>query len=166
LSLKYRIFYLFINYLLINLFFINNTIDNVIALNLNALAYAPLSQTQIYSMIVNDFNEYSKINNLNVTLDLTLILPSNSTSNTDDYCSVIDVFLEKKSDKYDIIFYNNVYTSRFEPLFLDLNEWLPKDFINMFENIERSESYSYNNKLIGIVIIYKKKKKKKNNHLY
>ncbi|KAG4102030.1 periplasmic binding protein-like II [Neocallimastix lanati (nom. inval.)] len=145
--IKSRIFLLIV----LNFIF-NNLINNVIALNLNALAYAPLSQTQIYSMIVNDFNEYSKINNLNVTLDLTLILPSNSTSNTDDYCSVIDVFLEKKSDKYDIIFYNNVYTSRFEPLFLDLNEWLPKDFINMFENIERSESYSYNNKLIGIPV--------------
>jgi len=37
---------------------------------------------------------------------------------------------------------------------MDLNKLLPKNHTDMYEDAQTSESYSYNNKLIGLVNIY------------
>ena len=92
-----------------------------------------------------------KIIILNITLNLNLLTPKNSTVNRDEFFSLIDSFLQKKSNKYDIYFYDNIYTPKFEPYFLDLNKLLPKEHINLYKSIENYESYSYNNKLVGLV---------------
>ena len=124
---------------------------DVKAVILNALAFTQNEGTQVYTFLINNFNEYSLKNNLNVTIDLNLFTPANSTKKTDDFCSVIDQFLKRKSDKYDIYFYNNIYTTRFEPHFLDLNKLLPRNHTAMYVDAQTSESYSYNDKLIGLV---------------
>jgi len=129
------------------------SIDYVKGTELNALAFSQDEGTQIYTHLINDFNNYALSNNLNVTISLNLFTPANSTKNTGDFCSVIDQYLQKKSNKYDIYFYDNIYTSRFEPHFLDLNELLPKNHTELFTEAQTSESYSYKNKLIGLVNI-------------
>ncbi|OUM59998.1 hypothetical protein PIROE2DRAFT_14335 [Piromyces sp. E2] len=102
--------------------------------------------------MVNSFNEYSTKNDLDIEIHLDLFTPANATRHTEDFCSVIDQFLQKRSTKYDIYFYNNIYTSRFEPHFVDLNELLPKNHTDMYVDAQTSESYSFNNKLIGLPV--------------
>jgi len=125
--------------------------ETVKATVLNALAFSVVEEIQIYSYLINYFNDYSIKNNLNITLNLNLLTPKNSTVNRDEFFSLIDSFLQKKSNKYDIYFYDNIYTPKFEPYFLDLNKLLPKEHINLYKSIENYESYSYNNKLVGLV---------------
>ncbi|ORX85081.1 periplasmic binding protein-like II [Anaeromyces robustus] len=124
-------------------------IKKVKSIIVNGLAFAPLAQTELYSYIANEFNEYSERNNLNITFNINLFTSNNSTANTDDFYSVTDSFFKKKSQKYDIYFYNNVYTPSFESYLLDLNKLLPENHINMYKNIEEYK-YSYNNKLVGM----------------
>jgi len=126
-------------------------IETVKATIINALAFSVIEKTQIYTYLINNFNDYSIKNNLNITLNLNLLTPKNSTVNRDEFFSLIDSFLQKKSNKYDIYFYDNIYTPKFEPYFLDLNKLLPKEHINLYKSIENYESYSYNNKLVGLV---------------
>ena len=125
--------------------------ETVKATVLNALAFSVVEEIQIYSYLINYFNDYSIKNNLNITLNLNLLTPKNSTVNRDEFFSLIDSFLQKKSNKYDIYFYDNIYTPKFEPYFLYLNKLLPKEHINLYKSIENYESYSYNNKLVGLV---------------
>ncbi|KAG4090153.1 periplasmic binding protein-like II [Neocallimastix lanati (nom. inval.)] len=137
---------------LYTLFYIKyNNLCNIRASVLYALAFTQLGESEIYTFLINNFNKYSKENGYDITIKLNLLTPSNSTSNTNDFLSLMESILLKKSDKYDIYFYNNIYTSRFEPHFLNLKEWLPKEHIDKFTLID-SDSYSYNNKLIGLPI--------------
>ncbi|ORX81335.1 periplasmic binding protein-like II, partial [Anaeromyces robustus] len=117
---------------------------------INALAFTKNEEVQIYTFLVNRFNNYSKKNNLNITVNLNLLSPANSTAESLDFFTSIDSYLRKKSTKYDIYFYENIYTTKFEPHFINLKEWLPKEHIDMFTHVEKSESYFYNNKLVGL----------------
>ena len=126
-------------------------IETVKATIINALAFSVIEKTQIYTYLINNFNDYSIKNNLNITINLNLFTPKNSTVHSDEFFSVIDSFLKRRSNKYDIYFYDNIYTPKFEPNFLDLNKLLPKEHINLYKSVENYESYSYNNKLVGLV---------------
>eukprot|EP00833_Pecoramyces_ruminatium_P001306 jgi/Orpsp1_1/1175338/evm.model.c7180000053445.1 len=117
---------------------------------LNALAFVRIKNYEIPSLLTNEFNEYSERNNLNITINLILITPDNSTKNEDDFCSFLDFTLKRKTTKYDIIFYNNVYIQRFEDHFIDLYKLLPENHIQMFKNIRNYEVFFLNNKLIGL----------------
>ncbi|KAG4087207.1 periplasmic binding protein-like II [Neocallimastix lanati (nom. inval.)] len=134
-------------FILIILFFI----DVIKATILNALAFTPHNELEIYSYLIKNFNEYSKNNGLDITIKLNLFSPSNSTTNTYDFYTLMDSFLLRKSNKYDLYFYNSIYTWSFEHHFLNLKELLPKDHVNMYTDID-SEMFSYNNKLVGLPI--------------
>ncbi|ORX81333.1 periplasmic binding protein-like II, partial [Anaeromyces robustus] len=125
-------------------------INDVNSIILNALAFTDNLDVQIYSYLVNEFNDYSKKNNIDITLKLTLFTPSNSTIETIDFFSLVDSYLLKKSTRYDIYFYENIYTTKFEPHFINLKEWMPKSHIDMYTHIEKSESFFYNNKLVAL----------------
>ncbi|KAL6628683.1 periplasmic binding protein-like II [Neocallimastix sp. 'constans'] len=134
-------------FILIILFFI----DDIKATILNALAFTPHNELEIYSYLIKNFNEYSKNNGLDITIKLNLFSPSNSTTNTYDFYTLMDSFLLRKSNKYDLYFYNSIYTWSFEHHFLNLKELLPKDHVDMYTDID-SEMFSYNNKLVGLPI--------------
>ncbi|ORX81334.1 periplasmic binding protein-like II, partial [Anaeromyces robustus] len=126
--------------------------QNVKSVVLNALAFTENEDVQIYTYVVNDFNNYSKNANLNITINLNLLSPANSTADTVDFFSLMDSYLQKKSTRYDIYFYDLIYTTEFEHYFLNLKEWIPQDHIDMFPYAEKSESFFYNNKLVGLPV--------------
>jgi len=82
---------------------------------------------------INDFNKYSKENNVGIKLILNLINPSNSSTSINDYGTTVETTLSKGQDKYDIIFFDNVYTKRYGKYLLDLNGKLPESHINMYK---------------------------------
>lgn len=66
---------------------------------------------------------------------------------------MIKSFFKKKSSKYDIYFYNNIYSSNYGDYFLDLYENLPKSHLDMYNNDIIKNSCVYNDHLIGLVSI-------------
>jgi len=107
----------------------------------------------IYSPMVSDFNQYSKNNGYNITIDLTYLSRLNSTATVKSYEETLESLFNRKSDKYDIIFYDNIYTSHFEPYLLDLQDVLSKEHIDLYIPGITTQTGFHNDKLVGIVKI-------------
>jgi len=101
--------------------------------------------------MIDDFNDYSIENNLNITIDHTFFSNLNST-NEYEFKSTIEAFV--KGDKYDIYKYDNKNTPLYGKYLLDLNTVMDKNHINMYDSHIVSETSIYKNKLVGIVIIF------------
>ncbi|ORX76241.1 hypothetical protein BCR32DRAFT_271394 [Anaeromyces robustus] len=133
------------------LYYLKNTVK-VNSITINALGYITDVSYQIYTSVVDDFNEYSKKNNLDIHLDLNLLSNANSTSNFHDYGAFVDSLLKKKNKKYDIYFYDNIYTQKFGKYFLDLKKYLPKDLIDIYNQEILDQTCYYKEKLIGLPV--------------
>ena len=103
--------------------------------------------------MAKEFNKYSKENNLNITLNLILLTPENSTIFFNDYESTLESLFKKGSDKYDIIVFDVVYSQKFGPYFLDLKKYLPQNHIDLYNSNLLSFIGTYKNKIVGLVII-------------
>jgi len=125
--------------------------DRINAITINAIAYTYTEETHIYTPLVNEFNKYSIENNLNITINLIIFTPMNSSSGVDDFGSMIETLFKKSSDKYDLYFYDNIYSRRFEPYLIDLKDKLPEDYINEYNPNIISQACTYNNKIVGLV---------------
>ncbi|KAL6598131.1 periplasmic binding protein-like II [Neocallimastix sp. 'constans'] len=133
-------------YIWIILCFINKIYGKNITLNV--VAYATEDYSNIYKTMINDFNEYSIKKELDIYVDLTVI--SNSDS-YESYASMVQALLMKKNNnKYDLYYYDNAYTQEYGPYLLDLEKYLPKDHIDMFNSKLLSQSCIYENKLVGL----------------
>ncbi|ORX57945.1 periplasmic binding protein-like II [Piromyces finnis] len=106
--------------------------DNIITVS--AITFSYQGEDNIYSILARDFNRYAKNNNINIRLDLNLITSANSTLVANDYGLAVDTLLSKKSDKYDIYFYNNIYTEKLAKHFIDLKKSLPKEHMDMYDS--------------------------------
>jgi len=103
---------------------------------------------------MDKFNNYAKENGLNIKFEITSITPSMSmTDGKKELNTIIKSLLKKKSSKYDIYFYDNVYSSNYSNYFLDLYEYLPKSHLDMYNDDIITNLCVYNNHLIGLVTI-------------
>ncbi|ORX78209.1 periplasmic binding protein-like II [Anaeromyces robustus] len=125
-------------------------IGSIKTTTINALAYSQNEEYQIFQSYVEEFNKYSSINNLNITLNLELYTPLNITTYIQDYESMVEILLEKKTTKYDIFIYENFFNAKFSSYFLDLKEWLPKSHMEMYDNTFAKFSSMYNDKWVGL----------------
>ncbi|ORX50629.1 periplasmic binding protein-like II [Piromyces finnis] len=129
---------------------LNQNVGN--ALVLNALAFFFDKNTEYYSTIINKFNKYSIENKLDITIEINVVTSGGTSSSVNDYGEMIEVLLKKYDNKYDIYFYENTYLQKYSPYLLDLSNYLPKDYIDMYDQKTISELCRYDNKLIGIPI--------------
>jgi len=120
------------------------------AVDVQAIAFSMNSGDLIYHPIVNDFNKFAKENNLNITIKLNLFSLDNATTSVRDYETMLDSLFNKKSDKYDLIYFDNIYTSRFGPDLLDLRDLLPKEHIDMYIEGIANQTCFYEDKLVGL----------------
>jgi len=110
------------------------------------------SYSELYQLIVNDFNDrYVKENNLDIRLEMSLFTEQNSTVNKDFYSSTIDSLLSKKSHKYDVFIYDPLFTRRYAPYFIDLNDYIPKEHMDLYDTEETYNSGYYNGQCVGLV---------------
>ncbi|ORX77361.1 periplasmic binding protein-like II [Anaeromyces robustus] len=122
------------------------------AIHLTAITFSQNGGSSTYSPMVDEFNVYAKENNLNITLNLVLFSKANATSDVKDYETMLESLFFKKSKKYDLIFYDNVYSIRFGPYLLNLNDYIPKDHINMYTEGIASKSCVYKNSLVALPV--------------
>ncbi|KAG4093471.1 hypothetical protein H8356DRAFT_948826 [Neocallimastix lanati (nom. inval.)] len=92
----------------------------------NAIAHSYSEETEIYSLLVDEFNKYSKQNNLNINLKLNLLSVFNSSNNIKDYESTLEYIFKKDDTKYDIIFYDKIHSKKFGSYLLDLQDFIPE----------------------------------------
>jgi len=109
----------------------------------------------MYTPLIKEFNDYAIEKGIDIRINMELLTSNNSTIQPDAYASAIDLLLKRKSDKYDIFFFDNVDTVRYSPYFIDLKDYLKEEHIAMYPEALKSEAFSYNNKLVGLVIYIK-----------
>eukprot|EP00833_Pecoramyces_ruminatium_P003044 jgi/Orpsp1_1/1177076/evm.model.c7180000060115.1 len=97
--------------------------------------------------MIDDFNEYSNRNNLNITVTLNTY---RITGDFDSFGLTLESLFLKRSNKYDIYYYDSVYTQKYGAYLLDLKKYLPKEHIEMYDSKLLSESCTYGEKLIGL----------------
>ncbi|OUM62610.1 hypothetical protein PIROE2DRAFT_61764 [Piromyces sp. E2] len=61
---------------------------------------------------------------------MTLFSEKNTTAGSDNYTSTIDVMLKRHSLNYELYVYDPIFTRRYSPHFIDLEEKLGKEFID------------------------------------
>eukprot|EP00833_Pecoramyces_ruminatium_P000322 jgi/Orpsp1_1/1174354/evm.model.c7180000049786.1 len=99
--------------------------------------------------MVKDFNEYSEKNNLNITLNVN-IYTSLDMKSFEDFADNVESLLRKKTNKYDIYYFDNAYTIKYGPHLLDLKNYLPEEHIKMFNSEIIEKSCLYEDKLVGL----------------
>jgi len=113
-----------------------NTIN---AIKIKALAFSYTEKRHLYLSLAKAFNDYSKQYGLDIELDLELLTPENSTSETVSIISSMDSLLKKRSDKYDIYVYPGPYAIRFSNHLIDLKKYISDEHLNLY-----SEKILYN----------------------
>jgi len=127
-----------------------NIVKNVVYgenLSFNIVGYGDHINTRIFSNMVQDFNDFSEANKLNITLELEMVDKVNNEF--DSYSGYIESVLHKKNNKYDILIYDNSYTQKYGPNLLDLKDYV-KDDISIFDEILIKDSCTYKDKLVGL----------------
>ncbi|ORX87618.1 periplasmic binding protein-like II, partial [Anaeromyces robustus] len=118
-------------------------------INIEAIVFAHEDMSEIYGFFENEFNNYSLNNNLNITLSINMLSTTNSSFSFINYGSTTDSLLKKKSNKYDIFIYDNLYISEYEPYLIDLTEYFEQDDINKFDQNILNKMCRHNNRLVG-----------------
>ena len=112
---------------------------------------------------------------MDIYINLNVFSSNNSTSLIGDFGTTLESLFKKKSDKYDIIFFDNVYPIRFGPYLLDFKKVFPEEHIALYSSGVASKTCIYEDKWVGFVNIlisifytffFKKKNKNKNKYIY
>ncbi|ORX85084.1 periplasmic binding protein-like II [Anaeromyces robustus] len=141
-----------INYIILIILLIIS-IDIAKSVNINAIIFSECGAYYVFSDMVNDFNKYSKDNDLNININLNSITRANFTHAVEDYESLLDYLFKKKSNKYDLILFDSIYKLRFGPHLLNLKDRLPEEHVKMYMEGIANQTCIYNNKLIGTPIM-------------
>jgi len=129
------------------------SINIVEAITITAVAHIFSQKGEIYQILKNSFNEYAKKENLDIQFDVVVFSNENSTNEVDNYAYTIDSLLAKKSTKYDLYFYFGSSNGDFSPNLLNLDEWLPKEHIAMYDpGILKSNCISDDGHTMGLPI--------------
>ncbi|ORX80423.1 hypothetical protein BCR32DRAFT_268906 [Anaeromyces robustus] len=120
------------------------------AITITGLVLAYPDEIEYYKLINNEFNEYAVKTDLDISLDITIITPSNFTVNLNNFSSLMDYLLNRKSKKYDLFFYYGIYNQKYGKHFLNLEDKLPREHIDPYDQGVLNISCIYNNHLIGL----------------
>ncbi|ORY20943.1 periplasmic binding protein-like II [Neocallimastix californiae] len=106
----------------------------------------------VYSKYTKEFNNYSKKNNLNIVLNINTFTKENSTVVVNQYESVLEFLFKKKSTKYELYFYDNIFTSKYGPYLLKLDDWVSKEQIDMYKDLVPAKTCIYKGKWVSFPI--------------
>jgi len=104
---------------------------NALTINIAGQAFLQ-SFHELYPLITREFNQHAIEIDKDIYLNFTLFSSENITNTWDSFDSYMDSLLSKKNQKYDVIIYDPVYTRRYSPYFVDLNDWLPQNHLKKY----------------------------------
>jgi len=74
----------------------------------------------------------------------------------DDYGSTAEKLLKRRSELYDIYFYDTKYSFKYGPYLVNLTDYLSSELINEYNSKFIYPSCYYKDKLVGLVIFFLK----------
>ncbi|KAG4100518.1 periplasmic binding protein-like II [Neocallimastix lanati (nom. inval.)] len=102
--------------------------------------------------MANEFNKYSIKNQLNITIEVNYFSRLNSTGYVDDYATMLEILVKQKKPKYDLYFYDNVFSIKYGPYLEDLRKWIPSEHFEIYESGIAPKSCVYGKKWVGLPI--------------
>ncbi|ORX83229.1 periplasmic binding protein-like II [Anaeromyces robustus] len=118
-------------------------------IKLNVVAYADTEYNDIYSSMIEDFNDYAKENHLNITAKINIHTNADN-KDFESFANTVESLLKKKANKYDIYFYDNAYTVKYGPYLLNLKDHLSEELIKIYNKDLIEKTCTYEDKIIGI----------------
>ncbi|ORX87934.1 periplasmic binding protein-like II [Anaeromyces robustus] len=106
----------------------------------------------LYTRYAKEFNEYAKQNNLDIEFEINVFTKDNSTVVVTEYETVIESLLEKKSNRYDLFFYDNIFTFKYGSHYLNLENYLPPEHFKIYEEAQIARTCYYNKKWVALPI--------------
>ena len=120
------------------------------AITVRYIVYGFYVYDDLYNTILNDFNKYSKSNNLDIKLEMVLFTENNITTGRDSYTSTIEGYLLKRNKLYDLFIYDPIYTRRFSSHFINLKDYLGDDYFNDY-SYDAYQISTYNDRWVSLV---------------
>jgi len=71
-----------------------------------------------------------------------------------NYQSMIENLLYKKSKKYDLIVFDNIYSKKFESYFLDLKDLLPQEHLDLYSEGIAAQTCIFKKKWVVFLIFF------------
>ena len=99
------------------------------------------------------WNDYAKNNGIDIELEYTFYTLSNSSLLVGDFGTSLEYLLKKESKKYDIFFYDTMYSRRYYPYFIDLKDYLPEEHMALYNTEVPTQICTYNGKWVGLVSV-------------
>jgi len=127
-------------------------ITSIKCIDINAISF-DVDSNGSFLKLVNDFNRYSKNNNLDINLELILFTSENATVSNDGGKVTIQSLLQSRSSKYDIYFFHYSNVHEFSEHLMDLNGYISQETIDLYNTDDIFEKSCYiNNRLISFPI--------------
>jgi len=124
------------------------------AVQINVLSYT-FDEFEMFqkSAVEDEFNKYSLNNKLNVTLNIEMMKFESPGDSYDNFRLLVESLLKKSvinNDKFDLYFYDLRFSDIYGPYLLDLKEYLPEEYLQMYNSRVVNETCYYKNKLVGL----------------
>jgi len=109
--------------------------------------------SSFHRKMVNEFNNnYSIVKNLNIEVDFLTLTPLTSSAIIGDYGSTIEQLLKKHSSNFDVLYYYSAYSKLYGEHFINLEEYLPEEYINQYDKrLLKEICSSKDNRIVGLV---------------
>jgi len=117
---------------------------------INLIYYADENNADYIDFALDQINSYLEKNNFNITLEKNTY---NSATTIESYTETMEYLLNTKSTKFDMIIIDTVDSKRFTNHLLNLNEALPSDVMDKYNNGIAKDLYYINGETHAIVII-------------
>jgi len=144
------------NKIIIPFFFIIPFVGIINAIKIRFAANSVFIYDDMFRVLIDQFNQYSKEYNLDIELDMMLFSVANTTiTSTSEYGSTVDTLLSKKSIKYDVYCYDPVYIKKYAPNLEDLKPRLSKEHMELYNVGDAPKVSVYDNKWVGLPLFVK-----------
>jgi len=101
-----------------------------------------------------EFGEYAENNNLNITVTLEIIRYEKPSDSYSYFKTLVETLLKKSNSPYDIYIYESIHTSIYGSYLLNLNDYLPKEHIEMYNSkLIKEEFINEKDELVGLVML-------------
>jgi len=126
-------------------------IDYSRSIDLNVIVSSIENSGAAFTAYIDEFNKYSKENDLDINLKLNLLTINNFSVSMENTNMMFESLLKKKTSSYDIYFYDASWTHQYCPYFVDLSKFLSEEHINMYDESVISQLSRCGDSLIGLV---------------
>lgn len=122
------------------------------AIKLNSVGIV-YSDSKSFTAMSKKWNDYAKENGIDIELLVNSYSSLNSTTSFDDFGNSMEYLLNKGNKKYDIFFFDPMFTKKYSPYFVNLEEYLPKEHMDLYSKGIAPKICTYDGKWVGLVCI-------------